>query len=122
MTSVTDHRLRHRSDIRAVFAARCAARTESVRLHAKRRSDGESARWTVVAGKAVGTAVERNRAKRRLRAVLASMNLPAGVDVIAVATVATATASSSSLRRDVERAFDRAWGRAKKNPVEVHGG
>lgn len=43
-------------------------------------------RSTVVAGKSVGGAVARNRAKRRLRHAMLTTEAPAGFDLVVVAT------------------------------------
>lgn len=75
-------RLRAAGDIRAVFAARTVAHGSVMAVHARRRSDGGPLRATVVAGRQVGSAVERNRAKRRLRAALAQVEAPSGLDVV----------------------------------------
>lgn len=40
-----------------------------------------------VAGKKVGNAVQRNRAKRRMREAARRVDLPSGVDMVLVATV-----------------------------------
>ncbi|GAB4184469.1 MAG: hypothetical protein OHK0024_24630 [Thalassobaculales bacterium] len=67
------------------------------------------------ASRKVGGAVERNRAKRRLRA-LAAEAAPAaraGVDLVLVARAATVRRPFALLRRDLEQALTRLdlWGR-----------
>jgi ribonuclease P protein component len=49
------------------------------------RVEGET-KVAVVAGKAVGSAVERNRAKRRIRAALRVVELPAHEHIAVLAT------------------------------------
>ena len=58
---------------------------------------GDRAFVGLVAGKAVGSAVTRNRAKRRLRAVLGSMELAAGVGYVVIASPRVATAPFDDL-------------------------
>lgn len=83
-------------------------------LHVRDRDDRGPARVAVVASRRVGGAVERNRAKRVLRAAAASVVLPPGVDVAIVARAATPAASSTTaraeLREAVERLFDQPTG------------
>ena len=56
-------------------------------------------RYGLVAGKKIGGAVERNRVKRRLRHALRSVEAPAGVDMIVIATPAVLPAPFSELVR-----------------------
>lgn len=65
------------------------------------RGDDGPARWTVSAGRRVGTAVVRNRAKRRLRAAVRAVTLPAGLDVVVVARASAVTAPFEELRTDI---------------------
>ena len=96
-------RLRTSGAVRAVFAARCASGCDVAVVHARRRDDEGCARATVVAGKAVGNAVTRNRVKRRLRAAVADNGLPAGADYVVVARAAALTADARHLRKAVDR-------------------
>lgn len=75
--------LRSTRDIRAVLAARRSAHGAALSVHA-RWSDGPE-RAAVVAGRGVGGAVQRNRAKRRLRAVLTTAGLVEGAEIVVVA-------------------------------------
>ena len=69
-----------------MFAAKLVAHGPAVTLHARRQDDPMApTRWTVAAGRRVGSAVARNRAKRRLRHAIAEAGLPTGLDVVAVA-------------------------------------
>lgn len=76
------------ADIRAVFATRRVVSVTVASLHHRRRDDDGPARAAVVAGRRLGNAVHRNRAKRRLRAALRDVTLPAGTDVVVVARAA----------------------------------
>lgn len=78
-----------------------------------RDDDGTPAHVAVVAGRAIGGAVARNRAKRRLRAAVGQARLPIDVDLVIDARPATATAPFTTLHRDVERLSRRAAERAR---------
>jgi len=78
-------RLTSSRDIRAVFAARNVAHGRALSVWSRVRSEGGPGRATVVAGKRVGGAVQRNRAKRRLRALLRAEPPAAGFDLVLVA-------------------------------------
>ena len=81
-------------------------------VHALDRSDDDArtvvegtddhARVAVVAGRAVGNAVRRNRAKRRLRAAARQARLPV-VDLVIDARRAAVDAPFDRLSRDLER-------------------
>jgi ribonuclease P protein component len=77
--------LQSTGDVRAVFAARQAVHGRTLSLHGRLRADDDPGRAAVVAGRRVGKAVHRNRAKRRLRAVLRHQPPPCGVDFVLVA-------------------------------------
>ncbi len=81
-------------------------------VHVRRRPDDRPARVAVVASRRVGGAVTRNRAKRVLRAAVADVALPRGVDVALVARAATPSLSSRDVtpqvRAVVEQMFDHA--------------
>lgn len=66
-------------------------------VHLRARHDDGSGRATVVAGRKVGQATRRNRAKRRLRAALREVGVPAGCDVAVVARVKALTAPFPAL-------------------------
>ena len=91
-------RLRASADVRAVFAARRAASSPVAVVHARRRTDDAAPRVTVVAGKAVGNAVARNRVKRRLRAAVPALGLRSGTDYVLVGRSAALSASWPQLR------------------------
>ena len=95
-------RLRAARDVRAVFAARRANASAVAVVHTMRR-DRDTARFTVVAGKRVGNAVARNRAKRRLRAALRELPLQPGTDYVVVARPGAVTAPWSSLAGALSR-------------------
>lgn len=68
----------------------------------------------VVASRAVGTAVARNRAKRRLRAAARKTRLPEAVDLVVDARPEALAAPFTALSRDLARLSARAaerWAR-----------
>ena len=67
-----------------MFAEGRHAHSKSLSVYARPSPSGET-RTTVVAGKKVGGAVARNRAKRRLRSALQVARFPEGFDVVVVA-------------------------------------
>ena len=72
-------------------------------VHAlSRRDDDGQPRIAVVAGRVVGNAVRRNRAKRRLRSAAREVRLPA-VDLVVDARPAAVDAPFQTLPDDLER-------------------
>jgi ribonuclease P protein component len=55
----------------------------------------------VVAGRKVGRAVDRNRAKRRLRAALTDVELPTQMDFAVVARARVLTVNARALRSEL---------------------
>ena len=49
------------------------------------------ARFGLVVGRRIGSAVERNRAKRRLREAIRQVGMPVGYDVVIIAGASTPT-------------------------------
>lgn len=79
-------RLRSERDIQRVFRTGKSAHSRYLSVHClERPGDTPTSRAAVVAGRKVGGAVQRNRAKRRLRAALRDVGIPSGVDVVVVA-------------------------------------
>lgn len=73
---------------------------------------GQEGRVVFVAGKRIGNAVFRNRAKRVLRASVRRLGGPwPGIDVALVARGGTGSASADDLDRAILRAVDRAKSR-----------
>lgn len=94
------------ADIRAVFRARSVASSPYAAVHMRIRGDHQAPRATVVAGRAVGNAVGRNRVKRRLRALLPVVNLRAGRDYVVVGKPGALRADSATLRHSTRRLVD----------------
>lgn len=85
-----------------VLAKGRAAHGRHAVIRAMGRRDDGVCRWTVSASRRVGSAVKRNRAKRRLRAVAREAELPPGSDLVIIARASAATCEFSDLVKDVE--------------------
>lgn len=92
--------LRRTRDIRSVLATGDVAHGRTMVIHARDRHDDGPARWTTVAGRKVGKAVVRNRAKRRLRTVVGETALPPGRDLVVVARRAVIARPIDELRKE----------------------
>jgi ribonuclease P protein component len=81
-------RLTSAADFRRTYISGRRASTRSVVVHVNATGEDRPPRVGVSAGRAVGGAVQRNRAKRRLRAAVETVRpkLAAGQDVVLVAT------------------------------------
>lgn len=105
-------RLHLSRDIRAVFAARRVAHGQALSVYAHERADAGPGRVAVVAGRRVGGAVQRNRAKRRLRALLHDAGPPAGMDLVVVASAPAVDTPFATLAQEYAHLRDRAASRA----------
>ncbi|MEX1280920.1 MAG: ribonuclease P protein component [Acidimicrobiia bacterium] len=76
--------LRRRADFERLFATGHRVRRGGITVLCAPSSDGET-RVAVIASRKVGSAVRRNRAKRRLRAILADVDLPEATHVAVIA-------------------------------------
>lgn len=94
-------------EIRAVYDARRVLHGTFMTLHLRPLPQDGVARAAVVAGRRVGTAVDRNRARRRLRALLRADALPGGADVVMVAKPLAGVVPFTLLARDYRRLQDR---------------
>ncbi len=104
-------RLKRRPEFLRVAGSGLKAAAPGVVLQALRRGDGNpDIRVGFTASRRVGGAVERNRAKRRLRAAAAEV-LPdqaaAGCDYVLIARTATLHRSYPALVRDLTGALKR---------------
>ena len=83
-------------------------KTSSLFLQKVKRDDKKIPRYGVTASKKIGIAVERNRAKRRIRHAIKEV-LPKygknGYDYVVVATTKTNKASWKTILNDLEKAF-----------------
>ncbi len=74
-------------------------------VHVRQRDDDDLGRLTVVASRRVGGAVQRNRAKRVLRAAAADVGVADGVDVALVARRATVDSTSPAVAAELRALF-----------------
>lgn len=83
-------------------------KTSSLFLQKVKRNDKKFPRYGVTASKKIGIAVERNRAKRRIRHAIKEV-LPKygknGYDYVVLATIKTNKVSWKTVLNDLERAF-----------------
>ena len=83
-------------------------KTSSLFLQKVKRDDKKNPRYGVTASKKIGIAVERNRAKRRIRHAIKEV-LPKygknGYDYVVVATTKTNKVSWKTVLNDLEKAF-----------------
>lgn len=104
-------RLKRRADFLAVSRARRSAGMPGVVLQvAPNRNASETLRVGFTASKKVGGAVQRNRAKRKLRELAATvlpMHGEAGMDYVLIARNTTPDYPYLDLKRDFERAMKR---------------
>lgn len=99
--------------IRAARAARTHASAPTMVVHALCSDAEDSPGLTIVASRALGGAVVRNRAKRRLRAAARQARLPADIDLVVDARRDAVRAPFTTLHRDLERLSNRAAERAR---------
>jgi ribonuclease P protein component len=91
-----------------------AAGATHVVAHARRRDDDGDSRVAVVAGRRVGKAVVRNRAKRRLRACLRQIDLPRGLDLVVTAKAGADTVPVAVLSEELTTSVAGATRRARR--------
>ncbi len=106
MDRLPPERLHRTEDIRAVFRGRRVVRGRYVDVHVRDVDTAGRPRMTVVAGRKVGHAVARNRAKRRLRAAARETGLPPGRDAVLVAKPGASDIAYSHLIREVSAVTD----------------
>jgi ribonuclease P protein component len=103
-------RLRHRADFQAA-ATGVKVPTAAFVLQARQRSDGDGpARVGFTVSRKVGTAVERNRVRRRLREVVrraGATGLPAGHDYVLIGRRAALSLPFERITEDFSRALRR---------------
>lgn len=106
-----ERRLSRSADVRAVLRRGRRHASACTVVHVRDRRDTEPGRMTAVASKRVGNAVERNRAKRVLRAATAQVGVADGVDVAVVARQRAVSASSDEVAAELRAMFPAGVGR-----------
>ncbi|MGI8575887.1 MAG: ribonuclease P protein component [Egibacteraceae bacterium] len=101
-------RLRRGEDIRRVFRTRRVAHGRLLSVHVAARGSAGPPRVAVMAGRGVGNAVRRNRAKRRVRALLGEGVVGGGVDVVVVARRGMVDAPFDGARAELAALLERA--------------
>jgi ribonuclease P protein component len=98
-------RLRSSTAIHAALRRGTVTHRPTLVVHALARPDGPP-RVAVVAGRKLGSAVRRNRAKRRLRAALRSLALPEAIDLVVVARPPALRAPFARIVEDLRAALE----------------
>jgi ribonuclease P protein component len=103
-------RLASASDIRRTYSEGRRASSQVVVAHVRRTGEPRPARVAVSAVRGIGTAVERNRAKRRVREAVRRLDgrVDEGVDAVLVATARATRAAFQDLVNSVRDTLARA--------------
>lgn len=99
--------LRRQRDLDRVFQAGHWRRLRPVAVGTYHRDDRGPTRFAMVAGRRIGTAVRRNRARRRMREALRGMlsEIRGGADVVLAARQETADVDFRVLQQAIHRAL-----------------
>ena len=98
--AVSPERLRRSADVVRVLRAGSRVSGNLTVVHTLPASE-DAGRIAVVASRRVGGAVQRNRAKRVIRAALRELTLPTGRDLVIVARPTAATCRSGDVQREL---------------------
>lgn len=94
-------RLRRRSEFTGVFDAGVKRHGQLMSLCVRQGQPGR-ARIGIAASRKLGGAVERNRAKRRVREVFRRLDLPAGLDIVVMPRDRLLSAPIAELKQEFE--------------------
>ncbi|MFW6438075.1 MAG: ribonuclease P protein component [Armatimonadota bacterium] len=100
--------LRRQRDLDRVFQSGQWRRLRPVAVGTYHREDGEPTRFAFIAGRRIGNAVRRNRARRRMREALRLMlpEVRAGADVVLAARHDTPEIDFRTLQKAIRSALD----------------
>ncbi|MDQ4095487.1 MAG: ribonuclease P protein component [Actinomycetota bacterium] len=102
--------LRTHADFRRVYAAGRRARRDGILLVVLERPEGAGPRLGLSVPARVGTAVERNRVRRRMRAIFGATVGDRPVDVVAAVDRSALSATFQELGEHFQSVFGRALG------------
>jgi ribonuclease P protein component len=114
--------LRQRSDFVAVAAAGNKTATPGFMLQARTRDDDGPARIGFTVSKKVGSAVERNRVRRRLKEAsyrIAEAYARPGYDYVLVGRRDALTAPFARLVEDLQTAFTNSTRNSRRSPART---
>ena len=94
-------RLRHRREFAAAYRSGAVFRSRLLVLRVRDNPDADHPRFGFAAGKRLGSAVVRNRLKRRLRAAARGSGARGGADVVVIARPAALQASYQELEGEL---------------------
>lgn len=96
-----DERLHFQKDFNKVFKNGKKLENKAIKIMAYKRDDGQIRRLGLVTPRKVGTAVIRNRTKRRLREIFRTNkhSLETGLDLIFISRPETASLDYNSLKK-----------------------
>jgi len=102
--------MRRPAEFAAAVRSGARAGSPAVTVHVAERHDDSVVRVGFVVARAVGSAVVRNRVRRRLRHLVRARlsGLPSGIDVVVRANPAAAGLPSSALAPQLDKALARA--------------
>ncbi len=94
-------RLRHRREFAAAYRSGAVFRSRLLVLRVRANPDVDGPRFGFAAGKRLGSAVVRNRLKRRLRAAARGSGARGGADVVVIARPAALRASYQEIEGEL---------------------
>lgn len=103
-----EQRLKRRQDFSAVYRSGKAYGAGPLVLRVKRNLETAAPRYGFAISRKVGNAVQRNRIKRRLRALARQSGVGGQVDIVIIARPRAAEATHAELERTLRRLLARA--------------
>ncbi len=105
-----NERLHSQRDFNKVFKNGKKLENKAIKIMAYKRDDGQIRRLGLITPKKVGTAVVRNRTKRRLREIFRTNkhSLETGLDLLFISKPETASLDYNSLKKEILRLLESA--------------